>query len=208
MSIISTNLKAEASGGDLILGVLDILSQPIKSRNSSYEWTIIHANVLAQTVDADAARAVYSSSIQRSDLDWPEAVYQAFEMFENVHGTLDTLSGARKAIAHEQKRVTRKREKQAAQEQAAAVAEYEAAVAAAPVEATAVAVDTPAIESTEVVSAPVVTATAAVPMPKEDTGVDQHVKRDREHTTVLVSGLKKGTDSARLEKYFEAVSKV
>lgn len=186
--------------------MLEIYHKPVKARNASYEWTILHAQAWARQEQVDSARTVYSEAIQRSDLDWPEAVYQAYELFENVHGTFETLTAARKAIDHEKKKVARRREKQAAQEQAAAVAQYQAAVAAAP------AAEGNGITTAEPMAVDGAAETAAAVAPaepaakKEEPEADHQVKRDREHTTVLVSGLKKGTEPSRLEEYFGAVS--
>lgn len=194
--------------------MLEILDAPLKSRNSSYEWTIFRANVLATHGDIENARTTFTSAIQRVDLDWPEAVYSAFEMFENVHGTLESLTAARSAIDHEKKRLTRRREKQAAQEQAAAVAQYQAAEAAAAADATPVEVTEAAepiqVDGAEIV--PEVAAAASLPVPAPVPALETktepvpEVKRDRENTSVIVSGLKKGTEATKLDEFFASVS--
>lgn len=60
-----------------------------------------------------AARAIYVTAIQRSDLDWPEAVYEAFTQFENIHGTVDTILQASRKIEKESEKLARRREKTA-----------------------------------------------------------------------------------------------
>jgi hypothetical protein len=64
------------------------------------------------------ARAIYAAAIQRSDLDWPEAVFEAYLQFEDIHGTVDSILQIRSKIAKETQRLARRREKQ--QEQLAA----------------------------------------------------------------------------------------
>ena len=59
----------------------------------------------------DEARQAFISAIQRSDLDWPEAIYDAFVQFENVHGDLTSLLAATKMVGKEQDKVTKRREK-------------------------------------------------------------------------------------------------
>jgi hypothetical protein len=66
------------------------------------------------------ARTRYAAAIQRSDLDWPEAVYEAFMQFENVHGTGQTIKETTDRITKEAGKVARRREKQAEEYQAVA----------------------------------------------------------------------------------------
>lgn len=78
------------------------------------------------------ARQMFAIAIQRSDLDWPEAVYEAYLQFEDVHGSVDSILQTRSKIVKETQRLARRRERQ--QEQS--LAEYpvqETAVAPAPV---------------------------------------------------------------------------
>ena len=66
----------------------------------------------------EAARQIYVSAIQRSDLDWPEAVFEAYTQFEDIHGSVGSILQTRSKIAKETQRLARRREKQ--QEQMAA----------------------------------------------------------------------------------------
>ncbi|WVR06547.1 hypothetical protein IAU60_003578 [Kwoniella sp. DSM 27419] len=84
--------------------VLAIVGQPNKARSSSYQMTLLLADTL-------------SKAIHRSDLDWPEAVFEAFLQFEQLHGSLDSLLEAKKAISREQEKLVRRREKAAAESQ-------------------------------------------------------------------------------------------
>ncbi|KAL1413103.1 Splicing factor [Vanrija albida] len=201
---------AEASSPEIIPGVIAVLEKPIKARLSSYQWAILRAEAQARLGDLEAARQVYESTIQRTDLDWPEAVYEAFILFENVYGELPTLLVARHSIAREQQKVNRRRQKQAEQTQQAALEAYQAEVAAA---ATTAPVETQAAAETEGTAAADV-PTQATDAPtngapeKKPEEAEVHQKRDRENTTVLVSGLKKGTLEDRLRSFFEGVGKI
>lgn len=53
------------------------------------------------------------TAIQRSDLDWPEAIYEAFTQFENIHGTVETILLAARKIEKESEKLARRREKTA-----------------------------------------------------------------------------------------------
>lgn len=61
-------------------------------------------------------RSIFVNSIERTDLDWPEAVYEAFLRFETIHGSLQTLAQAMAKIDTEQQKLERRRQK-ASQEQ-------------------------------------------------------------------------------------------
>jgi hypothetical protein len=66
--------------------------------------------------DLAQTRQLFERAIQRSDLDWPEAVYEAYIQFETVHGDLGSLLQATTHIEKEQEKVTRRREKVAQQQ--------------------------------------------------------------------------------------------
>lgn len=57
-------------------------------------------------------------------------------------------------------------------------------------------------------SADLSAAPVAVVQSGKDNGEEVHLKRDREHTTVLVSGLPKGCTPERIENFFFEVSRV
>ena len=126
-------------------------------------------------------------------------MYEAFTLFETIHGDLQTLADATTKISNEQKKVARRREK-AAQQQAQAY--YEAVPAQSGQEIA------PTTEKVE----------AAAPQNEAPQTEDSHFKRyvghlclflsdprDRENTTVLVTGLSAGTDKTALETFFANV---
>jgi hypothetical protein len=120
----------ESVAPELLPGVFAVLEPPVTARAASHQFAILVANAQARIGDIDAARNVYASAITRWDLDWPEAVYEAYIMFENVHGDLHTLLDAREQIDKQLTKVNRRRQKEAEKLQAAAAEEYRVAVAA------------------------------------------------------------------------------
>lgn len=190
---MTTDDQAEAAAVELIHDVVAVLGKPAKSRDSAYQMVNLCAEVQARYGDLDGARERYTKAVQRPDLDWPEAVFEAFTNFENVHGSLETFVAARKQIAVAQKKLNRRREREAqaqqAQQAAYAQQQAEAMAAAAPVEAAepqaevveamevdgvapaAVTEAAPAAETSAAASAP---AAPAAPTEKEGEG---HVKR-------------------------------
>lgn len=91
------------------------------------------------------ARQIYANAIQRSDLDWPEAVFEAYLQFEDIHGTVDSILHTRKQVAKESQRLARRREKQQSQMAAESIVQATAVVA----EPTAVAEPSLEIETVE-----------------------------------------------------------
>nr|XP_031864419.1 uncharacterized protein CI109_000333 [Kwoniella shandongensis]KAA5531491.1 hypothetical protein CI109_000333 [Kwoniella shandongensis] len=174
----------ETKAPELLDQALMLLDKPSKARSSAYQMVLLRTAVYTRRGALDDARELFIKSIQRHDLDWPEAIYEAFIQFENVHGGLDTLFEARQHIEKEQEKVTKRREKAALEAQS-----YQQYTAPAPVEETA---EPMVVDASEPVPQP---ASA----PEED---DSRLKRDREHTTVLVSGLPKDTTADRIEAFF------
>ncbi|CAK9779644.1 hypothetical protein CC85DRAFT_289288 [Cutaneotrichosporon oleaginosum] len=212
---------AEAAAVELVLDLIALLSTPAKSRDPSYQFTILCADTQARYGDVDGARERYNKAIQRPDLDWPEAVYEAFITFENVHGTLEALQTARKHIATAQKKLNRRREREAQAQQAAYAQQQqqqqaEAAASQAvsePVAAPAQPIDEamvvdPApstVEAPAAATAPV----AEVAAPQDDKAAGEvQIKRDRENSTVLVTGLGPDTAVARVQSFFEESGEV
>jgi hypothetical protein len=91
---------------------LGLISKPNKSRSSSSQMIL----ALARRQDAVTARETYISAIGRTDLDWPEAVYEAYLTMETLHGTLETVAQAKANIRREQTKLAKRREKAAAEQ--------------------------------------------------------------------------------------------
>jgi hypothetical protein len=54
---------------------------------------------------------MFITAVQRTDLDWPEAVHEAFMQFETVHGGLDNLASATQLLDKERIKLERRRAK-------------------------------------------------------------------------------------------------
>ncbi|KGB79737.2 hypothetical protein CNBG_5575 [Cryptococcus deuterogattii R265] len=203
---------AETIAPEYLDQTLLVLDKPIKSRSSSYQFALLRANVEIRRDDVDQAREILEKSIQRTDLDWPEAIYEAFIQLEVVHGSPQTLQGARKKIEKEQEKLAKRREKAAAeasayQEQYTTAAIHGAVTGAVDAvtgdgeskgaDPTQEATDLAATAAANISAAPV----AAVQSGKDNTE-EVHLKRDREHTTILLSGLPKGCTPERIENFF------
>lgn len=104
--------QSEQSDPDLLEEAIALVSKPNKSRSSSYQML----SVLARRQDRTEARKTYATAIERTDLDWPEAVHEAYIQFETIHGTLDTLAQAKVAVKREQVKLAKRREKAAAEQ--------------------------------------------------------------------------------------------
>ncbi|WWD05336.1 hypothetical protein V865_003409 [Kwoniella europaea PYCC6329] len=163
---------AEHRAPSYIEQALAVVEKPNKARSSSYQMVLLHTDILS-----------FFKAIQRSDLDWPEAVYDALIQFEHVHGTLDSLLDARTKIEREQEKLSKRREKAALETQQYIMSTGDA-----------VATVQPVLQSTVAAE-----ATNAADTAKEPEG---HHKRDREHTTILLSGLPKGTSRDRINSLF------
>lgn len=169
---------AEAIGAELLPGVMMVIEKPIHSRVTSYQFTIMCADAQARIGEVDAARKLFTQAIGRKDLDWPEAVYDAFTLFENTYGNLETLREAKSKIGHEQQKLNRRRQKaadaqaqveQQYQQQATeAVAEPSAVAVAASVSGEAVAKGTVDVQMAEPEPASAPEAAAPAPEPKKD----------------------------------------
>lgn len=168
---------AEAIGAELLPGVMMVIEKPIHSRTSSYQFTILCADAQARIGETDAARKLYTQAIGRKDLDWPEAVYDAFTLFENTHGTLETLREAKKLIGHEQQKLNRRRQKAAEvqaqaeqqyQQQAAAAAAVADTTAAVPAGGEAATEGTADVQMAEAEPGPAPETAAPAPEPKKD----------------------------------------
>ncbi|EAL22747.1 hypothetical protein CNBB1950 [Cryptococcus deneoformans B-3501A] len=194
---------AETIAPEYLDQTLLVLDKPVKCRSSSYQFALLRANVEVRRDDVDRAREIFEKSIQRTDLDWPEAIYEAFIQLEVVHGTPQTLQDTRKKIEKEQEKVAKRREKAAAE----ANAYQEQYTTAAIQGAAAGAVDAvmgdgeskgadPTQEATDMAvaaSADLSAAPVAVVQSGKDNGEEVHLKRDREHTTVLCGPVRETT---------------
>ncbi|ODO10809.1 hypothetical protein I350_01407 [Cryptococcus amylolentus CBS 6273] len=195
---------AETKGPQFLDQTLLILDKPIKSRASSYQYALLRAGVEIRRDDASAARDIFEDAIARTDLDWPEAVYEAFIQFEIVHGDPNTLLQTKKKIEKEQEKLARRRAKEAAAQE-----QYTAAVVQGAASGAAETVINDVVGAAEAGQEPVATAEAATaPAPESVEKKEEPLKRDRENTTVLVSGLSKGITTERIGNFFSGCGDV
>ncbi|WVF68817.1 hypothetical protein IAT40_003590 [Kwoniella sp. CBS 6097] len=181
---------AESRAQQHLEQALKLVEQPSKSRSSSYQMILLLTDVLSRSGNVERARETFQKSIQRSNLDWPEAVYEAYTQFESIHGSLADLLDAYTRIEKEREKVMRRREKVALESQA--IQEQETATQAAV-----------ALEAVQQVAAqPVVPVENNGVAEQSSAPVDTTAKRDREHTTVLLSGLPKGITQSRIQSFF------
>ncbi|WWC70988.1 uncharacterized protein I206_104941 [Kwoniella pini CBS 10737] len=178
---------AETRAPDYLEQALLIVDKPNKARLSAYQMVLLHTDILSRHSRIEQARDIFHKAIQRSDLDWPEAVYEALIRFENTHGTLGSLLDAKKRISREQEKLTKRREKAALE-----IQQYPA----------------PTVSTIPEVIMDI-TASETAPEQAPDTialdpsdGQDRTQKRDREHTTILLGGLPKGIAQDRVESLF------
>ncbi|EIW67704.1 hypothetical protein TREMEDRAFT_69686 [Tremella mesenterica DSM 1558] len=175
---------AESRAPKFLNETISLLSKPSKSRLSSYQMTILRSGIETRRGNIEEARNLFTTALQRSDLDWPEAVYEAFIQFENVHGDLDTVLDANKRIAKAQEKLAKRREKaaqeQTAQYQVVAQSGTSATTAELLVPSTAVAVDGQGLST----AAPVTTAQASTSQEAENTPLKRQCGPIRE-TTIL-----------------------
>ncbi|TYJ56665.1 hypothetical protein B9479_002595 [Cryptococcus floricola] len=190
---------AQTKGPQYLDRALLVLDKPIKSRASSYQYALLRAGVEIRRDDASAARDIFEDAIARTDLDWPEAVYEAFIQFEIVHGDPSTLLQTKKKIEKEQEKLARRRAKEAAAQE-----QYTAAVVQGAASGAAETVINDVVGAAEAAGQePVATAEAATaPAPGPVEKKEEPLKRDRENTTVLVSGLSKGITPERIGNFF------
>ena len=112
LTIDKADKQCEARNADLLDDAIELISKPNKSRSASYQMM----NALARRQDLASARETYLSAIGRTDLDWPEAVHEAYLTLETVSGTLETVAQAKANIRREQTKLAKRREKAAAEQ--------------------------------------------------------------------------------------------
>ncbi|ORX37192.1 hypothetical protein BD324DRAFT_681110 [Kockovaella imperatae] len=177
----------ETAASDLIDEALALLEPQNKSRASSHRLILQRTGIEERRKNFDAARSIYTSAMNRSDLDWPEAVSEAWLRFEHIHGTVETLVAAQRAVEVEMLKLARRRERDAAQH----MEQYQAEMAATVQSSAEVEVNGAAPEGTD-----------------GDETNDAHFKRDRENTTILVSGLPIDADDESIKSHFEVCGHV
>ncbi|CAK5284383.1 unnamed protein product [Mycena citricolor] len=179
-----------------------------KKYKSSYNAWILYTDTLIKHNRFDEARKAFID-VHSKNLDWPEAVWEAWLSFEHLHGTVEQIDECGDKIEKAQIFVNTKRakaaEKQAA-EYAATVVEQQQTVSTQ---------ETRSSEPMDVDSGPRGVKRAAEDATSEDghkkaklEPKPANLKRDRENSTVFVAELPIGVTEQDLEALFKDCGKL
>lgn len=174
----------------------------VRTHGDSYEfWAqyyLWEMTVRVSTAPPSLATSVLIQAINRRTLDWPEKMMEVYvshcENYEEVESLLKALA----TVHHVSKGVAKRRAREAAiyaQQQSEVQAEA-VATDESPSSATKRKRET---DSTE----PDGNTNKKVKNEDKDALREQHLKRDRENTTVLVSGLPDGITQTKVRQYFK-----
>ncbi|KAH9890065.1 RNA-binding protein Prp24 [Cubamyces lactineus] len=201
---------------DLQANAVVLWEDTAKHYKTSYlAWTS-YTEVLIKQHMYDDARKVFRD-IAMKNLDWPEAIWEAWISFEQLHGTVEELEDALDRVERAQTQVNSRRAKEAEKAQLAAaqlIAETQAtsvSVAEAPVpthteptlEPAAMQVDSSSAAET---SAKRKAEDEGTPESSKKARVDEQpvkLKRDRENCTVFVAELPAGVQEDELAALFK-----
>ncbi|KAH7344575.1 hypothetical protein B0J17DRAFT_712238 [Rhizoctonia solani] len=168
----------------------------------SYLACTLRATDLIQRGETAQAREVYKQGASRP-LDWPEQVWDNWILFEHIFGDQSSVEAAQEVIDKQRAIVMRKRQKEAmkaaeayaASNPTAVTAEVEAeAVADQPQDENAMDVDGGHDNRKRKAESPVVKRVTHEPTQKKAKADTTTLKRDRENSTVFVTGMSAGTD--------------
>ncbi|KIY44769.1 hypothetical protein FISHEDRAFT_50684 [Fistulina hepatica ATCC 64428] len=182
-------------------------------RRSYLAWTS-YTDILIKNDQIDEARSVFTS-VHYKQLDWPEAIWEAWLAFEHLHGSLETIEACIEKVGKAREQTNARRAKQATRAAMQYAAEQQASVpvAAAPV---------PAPEQQEEDRAQSESMDVGKPQParpnkreaEETPGPSSRkkaklesnpppLKRDRENCTVFVADLPADTAEDELRRLFK-----
>ncbi|PIL22915.1 hypothetical protein GSI_15611 [Ganoderma sinense ZZ0214-1] len=186
-------------------------------KTSYLAWTA-YSEALIKGHMYDDARKTFRD-IANKNLDWPEAIWEAWISFEQLHGTVEQIEEALDRVERAQVQVNSRRAKEAERAQNAAaqlIAETQAQIAAVPVaevaaEAAMGAAAEPAAAMEVDSGVPVEAGSkrkaedegTLEPMKKARVEEPVKLKRDRENSTVFVAELPAGVTEDELTKLFK-----
>ncbi|KIJ45650.1 hypothetical protein M422DRAFT_29753 [Sphaerobolus stellatus SS14] len=205
---------------------IEVWKSAIKHYKTSYlAWTK-YLDVLISNAEEEEIRKAFNDAANKH-FDWPEAIWTQWKDYEYLHGTVESLESCLDKVRELSGRLDKKRAREAEEAQRAWLAasqQYAAAVPeAAPVAATAEATEPMAVDSAEPMAVDVAEETRpsdrkrkaedseepeASKRPKLDEKAPAFLKRDRENSTVFVSGLPAGTTDDDLVKLFKDCGKI
>ncbi|KAK1236238.1 Splicing factor [Marasmius sp. AFHP31] len=197
-------------------GAIGVWQSATKFYKQSYlAWTA-YTDVLIKAEQVDEARQIFSD-ISMKNIDWPEAIWEAWLGFEHLHGTVDEIQACMEKIEKAQYQVNVRRAKEAEKASMQAMqmaAEQQASV--------------PVVEA----PVPEVANEDAMDVDSNDNGGDRSkkrpaeddlgangqkrarqdkpppLKRDRENSTVFVSDLNNDVTDEELINLFKDCGKV
>ncbi|KAK7048174.1 ATP-dependent DNA helicase PIF1 [Favolaschia claudopus] len=192
--------------------VIEVWSAAAKHYKTSYNTWICYTDALIKYDRHDKARKTFVD-LHLKNLDWPEAIWEAWLAFEHLHGTVEQIEACGDKLEKAQFVVSTRRAKAAEKQSAQYAAEQMASipVAEAPVP------QTSAADPMDVDSEPRPRGTKRA---AEDTASEEGhkkaridskpttLKRDRENSTVFVADLPTGVTEEELNALFKDCGKV
>ncbi|KAF8208710.1 hypothetical protein K438DRAFT_1812755 [Mycena galopus ATCC 62051] len=202
-----TSIYLDANMAD---SAIEVWNATAKHYKTSYNAWISYTDALIKNRQHDKARKTFVD-LHLKNLDWPEAIWEAWLAFEHLHGSLQQIDACGDKVEKAQYVVNTRRakatEKQAAQYAAEQMASVPVAQAPVP--------EVSPAELMDVDSGPRGTKRAA-----EDGGSEEGhkkaridskpapLKRDRENSTVFVADLPAGVTEEELTALFKDCGKV
>ncbi|KAJ6584742.1 hypothetical protein B0H19DRAFT_1319016 [Mycena capillaripes] len=188
---------------------IEVWNAAAKHYKTSYNAWISYTDALIKNGQHEKARKTFVD-LHLKNLDWPEAIWEAWLAFEHMHGSVQQIEAAGDKIEKAQYVVNTRRAKAAEKAAAQYAAEQLASV---PVAQAPVPEISPA-EPMDVDSGPRGTKRAAEDAASEDghkkarIGMFTSPHRDRENSTVFVSDLPAGVTEEELTALFKDCGKV
>ncbi|EGN98450.1 hypothetical protein SERLA73DRAFT_169409 [Serpula lacrymans var. lacrymans S7.3] len=200
---------------DVPENAITVWQNTAKHYKSNYSAWIAYTDVLIKTDRYDLARATFQD-ICMKNIDWPEAIWEAWLAFEHLYGSVESIEACMDRVERAQYQVNMRRSKEAerAAYQAAQVS-MEQQAATVPVIATRnidttesfMDVDVPAAESGVKRKAEDDSPSETSKKAKLETSLPPQ-KRDRENCTVFVAELPAGATEGELKSLFKDCGEV
>ncbi|KAF7365413.1 ATP-dependent DNA helicase PIF1 [Mycena venus] len=202
-------LASVYSNANMVDGAIEVWNAAAKHYKTSYNAWISYTDALIKHGQHDKARKTFVD-LHLKNLDWPEAIWEAWLAFEHLHGSVQQIDACGDKIEKAQYVVNTRRAKAAEKQAAQYSAEQMASV---PVAQAPVPEISPA-EPMDVDSGPRGTKRTAEDGASEEghkkARIEKPValKRDRENSTVFVADLPAGVTEEELTALFKDCGKV
>ncbi|KAJ7175442.1 hypothetical protein C8R46DRAFT_64994 [Mycena filopes] len=210
-------LAAVYSNANMADSAIQVWNAAGKHYKTSYSAWISYTDILIKNGQFDKARKTFVD-LHLKNLDWPEAVWDAWLAFEHLHGSVQQIDAAGDKIEKAQAVVNTRRTK-AAQKQAKQyekqVAQYSAEQMASVPVAQAPIPELSPVEPMDVDSGPRGTKRSAEEVEPDEGHKKARIdakaaplKRDRENSTIFVADLPAGVTEEELTALFKDCGKV